>query len=109
LQIPQYAKTRDRAGDLQIFSLTLSQLSYRSSKDFFPLPVRATQSPSEVAATGKCSRTRCLEGFYKVGVFIVFSQGFYKVFKQFLKDFTKILQCVCNVVYKAFTKLLQSF
>ena len=24
-----YAETRDRAGDLQIFSLTLSQLSYR--------------------------------------------------------------------------------
>ena len=25
----QYAETRDRTGDLQIFSLTLSQLSYR--------------------------------------------------------------------------------
>ena len=25
----KYAETRDRAGDLQIFSLTLSQLSYR--------------------------------------------------------------------------------
>ena len=25
----QHAETRDRAGDLQIFSLTLSQLSYR--------------------------------------------------------------------------------
>ena len=26
-----FAETRDRAGDLQIFSLTLSQLSYRGS------------------------------------------------------------------------------
>ena len=29
------AKTRDRAGDLQIFSLTLSQLSYRGSLSLF--------------------------------------------------------------------------
>ena len=27
----EYAETRDRTGDLQIFSLTLSQLSYRGS------------------------------------------------------------------------------
>ena len=27
--VPENAETRDRAGDLQIFSLTLSQLSYR--------------------------------------------------------------------------------
>ena len=27
----QYAETRDRTGDLQIFSLTLSQLSYRGA------------------------------------------------------------------------------
>ena len=27
----EHAETRDRTGDIQIFSLTLSQLSYRSS------------------------------------------------------------------------------
>ena len=30
-----FAETRDRAGDLQIFSLTLSQLSYRGSWPIF--------------------------------------------------------------------------
>ena len=29
--VTTYAETRDRTGDLQIFSLTLSQLSYRGS------------------------------------------------------------------------------
>ena len=29
LKMDVYAETRDRTGDLQIFSLTLSQLSYR--------------------------------------------------------------------------------
>ena len=31
-QVVDYAETRDRTGDLQIFSLTLSQLSYRGSE-----------------------------------------------------------------------------
>ena len=39
----QHAETRDRAGDLQIFSLTLSQLSYRGSA----LPPRLSKMPSD--------------------------------------------------------------
>ena len=35
------AETRDRAGDLQIFSLTLSQLSYRGHDDLPPPVNRA--------------------------------------------------------------------
>ena len=40
----EYAETRDRTGDLQIFSLTLSQLSYRGR-----LPSLAKQVASRVA------------------------------------------------------------
>ena len=36
------AETRDRAGDLQIFSLTLSQLSYRGLRAFAVHPCHMT-------------------------------------------------------------------
>ena len=56
-----FAETRDRTGDLQIFSLTLSQLSYRGmfawrvpmifSK---PDPWAGWQVPSETAKVASC-------------------------------------------------------
>ena len=52
----KYAETRDRTGDLQIFSLTLSQLSYRGFRLIsFPKTKMRTISSSQRDAGALCS------------------------------------------------------
>ena len=88
-----HAKTRDRTGDLQIFSLTLSQLSYRGSKDFYNVFHKVFKRISQ----GVCKD------------FIGFHKDFIRPLQSVYQIFTRMLQCVYKVVYKAFSRLLQSF
>ena len=60
----QYAETRDRAGDLQIFSLTLSQLSYRGLREkrvrLLRLAPRSPTLLSQLSYRGLRDRRVCL-------------------------------------------------
>jgi hypothetical protein len=86
-----YAETRDRAGDLQIFSLTLSQLSYRGCKGFYNVLHTLFR--------------RLLQGVCRDFIGKVFT----KLLRDFHKDVTVCLQGCLQGFYKAFTKCLTVF
>ena len=109
----QCAETWDRAGDLQIFSLTLSQLSYRGSKNFHNVFYIVFKRVLQVCKD-YIVFTRILQGFYKV--FTRFPQGCYKVFTRlftrllqgFYKAFRSFFTMLLEVFYKVFTRFLES-
>ena len=52
-----HAETRDRTGDLQIFSLTLSQLSYRGSCEFWQLQRHCIYAKQSGNTAARCCAT----------------------------------------------------
>ena len=54
--IATIAETQDRTGDLEIFSLTLSQLSYRGFRNSCPLQNTSAREPIRGRQTTACEK-----------------------------------------------------